>query len=166
VTPGLKWLTKETEAPAKLDGNHFGACALICMRFSALAAALVFGLGPCALPAQAEDIAAQLSAWRARVERSRQEYESFAAEARSRLIKPRRLAVVQAGAPAHDYLSDETLRSGDVIVTDGGLVVFTGEPRLDHDAKDFTRLRQWRGDLRYGARLMEIERANASAPRQ
>jgi hypothetical protein len=159
------WRTKENEALTSLDSNHFGACALICMRFSALAAALVFSLGLCALPAQAEDLAAQLSAWRARVERSRQEYESFAAEARSRLIRPRRPAVVQAGAPAHDYLSDETLRSGDVIVTDGGLVVFTGEPRLGHDPKDFKRLKQWRGDLRYGARLMEIERANAGAPR-
>ncbi|QGM45580.1 hypothetical protein [Methylocystis heyeri] len=135
------------------------------MRRFVLAVALMLGPGLYAHPAEAEDFAAQLSAWRARVERSRQEYESFAAEARSRLIKPRRPAVVQGGAPVRDFLSDETLRSGDVIVTDGGLVVFTGEPRLGHDPKDFTRLRQWRGDLRYGVRLKEIERANAGAPR-
>jgi hypothetical protein len=134
------------------------------MRRSVFAIALILGQGLCAHASEAGDYSAQFSAWRTRVERARQDYEAFAAEARSRVTKPRKSAL-ETSAHARDYMSDETLRSGDVVVTDAGLMVFTGEPRLDHDAKDFKKLKQWRGDLRYSARLFEIERANASAPR-
>ncbi len=106
--------------------------------------------------------AARLSAWRARVEQGRRDYESFAARARSRLARARR-AESPAAARSTGYMSDETLRDGDVIVTERGLVVFTGEPRPRHGEGDFKTLDQWRGGLGYDRRLLEIERANASA---
>jgi hypothetical protein len=56
--------------------------------------------------------AAQIPSWLARIEQARQDYEAFAAEAQRRVVKKK----PASGAP--DYMSDETLRSGDAIVTE------------------------------------------------
>jgi hypothetical protein len=104
--------------------------------------------------------AAQYASWLARIEQSRQDYEAFAAEARRRVARQK----PERGAP--DYMSDDTLRNGDAIVTEKGLIVFTGEPGFRHEAADFRKLNQLRGGRKFVARLREIERGNARAARR
>ncbi|MFY9629196.1 MAG: hypothetical protein WAK03_13740 [Methylocystis sp.] len=120
------------------------------------------GLGLVASIDSASD--ARLS-WLARVERSRREYEAFAALARSRLRAHRGDSAIDKTSPAANYMNDETLRSGDIIVTDSGLLVFLGAPHFGHGASEFKSINQWRGGERYQAMLMEIQRVSLSGER-
>ncbi len=108
--------------------------------------------------------------WLAKVEVARREYEAFAALARGRL--PPRIEVGQRGKRPNEsatiqtnYMADETLRSGDIIVTEKGLIVFTGASRFRHNASDFKTINQWRGGVRYESELIKIERVNMSGGR-
>lgn len=108
--------------------------------------------------------------WLAKVELSRREYEAFAAQARDRLSpriekRGREKGPGERTTSRTDYMADETLRDGDIIVTEKGLIVFTGASCFQHSASDFKTINQWLGGVRYESELMEIERVNMSGER-
>ncbi len=136
-----------------------------------VASAQLSAAGPLRARVATADFAsdARLS-WLAKVERARREYEAFAARARYRLLpimeirqvekSPNESATIQT-----NYMADDTLRHGDIIVTEKGLIVFTGPSRFRHNASDFKTINQWCGGLRYESELMKIERVNMSGER-
>ncbi len=88
----------------------------------------------------------------------------------SRPQKPRLCTLANKSEPAAghagDYLRDETLRSGDSVVTDGDIVVFKGNSACPHTATDFVPLA--RSNLPRSQRnaLADLERAMRSPARR
>jgi hypothetical protein len=88
----------------------------------------------------------------------------------SRPLKPRLCTVASRSEPTErqsaDYLRDETLRSGDSVVTDGDIIVFKGRSACPHTAGDFVPLA--RSSLPRAQRnaLADLERAMKSPARR
>lgn len=95
--------------------------------------------------------------WLDRVEDARKSYEAFAASVR--------LAARDSNdaAPLREsHLDDWTLRAGDIVVTETGLLLFKGSQALPHETCDFERVGERRArSLPHRSALLEILRATA-----
>ena len=116
--------------------------------------------GGLAAPAINELAAGQDSrqAWLEQVEQARLRYESFAARAASALSKMPQPAI----AGPINYLEDDTLRAGDVVVTERGLLVFKGAARFPFAAADFEPIEHYTyaGSAPHRQVLLQIQRGN------
>lgn len=98
------------------------------------------------------------AAWIGRVERARRQYEAFATQAWENFAaRNAAFARQNAQAPA-SYADDETLRQGDIVMTDRGMVVFAGA--APGGPARFKTLDAWRGDETRRADLLRMQKAS------
>jgi hypothetical protein len=83
---------------------------------------------PCAAPETPPEEVATLEGWRERIAQSRKCYEAFARQARLELEARAagRAAARSNPGRLEEFLADDTLQRGDVVVTDKGFRVFGG----------------------------------------
>ncbi len=129
--------------------------------FAAICGAIALGAkGGLAASAIEEQPAGQDSrqAWLEQVEQARLRYESFAARAASALSKMPQPAVSRP----LNYFEDGTLRAGDVVVTERGLLVFKGAAHFPFAAADFEPLEHYTyaGSAPHRAVLLQIQQGN------
>ena len=121
--------------------------------------------GGLAAPAIQESAAGQDSreAWLERVEQARLRYESFAARAASASSKLPQPAI----STPINYLEDSTLRAGDVVVTERGLLVFKGAAHFPFAAADFEPIEHYAyaGPAPRRQVLLDIQRGNLAGGR-
>jgi hypothetical protein len=103
-----------------------------------------------------------LDEWRDRVERSRRAH--VLSEIQARLDAVSRAAERSGRPPAatgaiEDFIADETLRKGDVVVTDKGFRVYRGA-NGDPGERDFRRLEPRDKPSRLRGSLRDLERAS------
>ena len=135
-------------------------CAIACALGAPLRAQTACPEPP---PSPAASEPATPEEFRARIENSRLRYLYFACLAR--LDNARRAeerARARQGGRLEDFLGDDTLQKGDVIVTDQGFRVYRGAetPRAD----DFRRLEEGAAP-RHRGRLDDLERASRAPGR-
>jgi hypothetical protein len=119
---------------------------------AALAAALA------CTPLAAAEEGVERSAWIGRVERARRQYEAFATRAWESFAAGNvAFARQNARAPA-SYAEDGTLREGDVVMTDRGMVVCAGAS--PGGPRRFKALEAWRGDEKRHADLLQMQKAS------
>jgi hypothetical protein len=126
-------------------------------RSTVAALAAFFCLTPSLCAAEGDD----RDAWLRRVDASRRGYELYAARAwESYAAHNAAFRRSAPGTPAN-YAEDPTLRRGDVVMTDSGMVVYAG---ADGGAARFTALADWRGDARRREDLLELQKASLAEP--
>lgn len=91
--------------------------------------------------------------WLDKVDEARKRYDIFAASAR--LAQQDAVSYLRAS-----HLDDSTLRAGDIVVTETGLLLFTGSQTSPHESCDFERVGETRArTLPHRNALLEILRA-------
>jgi len=114
-------------------------------------------------PAPQWEIVARMR-WAARVEAAKRAYDAFAREAQSashRREEVRERVAHEAGLEG--FLTDATLQSGDLVVTENGLRMFKGARRAFHAPANFVVVDG--PEAASSAELAELQRAVALAPR-
>ncbi len=118
--------------------------------------------GGCAR-AQSDEPDPSREAWSARVEAARRANAAFAEEARLDSIARAAARKAEPAIPTgrvEDFIGDDTLRRGDVVVTDKGFRVFNGDGASPTTAEHFVPIAE--GALRADRKsiLRELERAS------
>ena len=100
--------------------------------------------------------------WVEKVERARQRYEAFALQVTTASHLPSGDASKMPPSSDASYLSDATLRRGDVVVTSRALLIFKGSVGFPFKKTDFERMGQSRTlSLAHQADLLEIQRVGS-----
>lgn len=122
------------------------------------AGAAIAGTPPASCP---EAPASDAGDWRARVEASRQRYLAFACQARLDVARraAERARLRGGSGKLEDFLRDDTLQRGDVIVTDRGFRIYTGgeAPAM----RDFEPVKERKSKPALRRALDELEKASA-----
>ena len=116
--------------------------------------------------AQTDELNPSRDAWTARVEAARGANAAFAEEARRDTLA--RAAARRAEPPIpqgriEDFIGDDTLRRGDVVVTDKGFRVFNGDGASPTTADHFIPIDDARLRAERKTALQALERASAPA---
>lgn len=94
--------------------------------------------------------------WLLRIDEARERYDAFA----TRVVADRERAVETRDARQDARLDDPTLRKGDIIVTQTGLLMFEGSDKIAPDISDFAPIGEARARRsEHSATLLGILRA-------
>lgn len=94
--------------------------------------------------------------WLLRIDEARERYDAFA----TRVVADRERAVETRDARQNARLDDPTLRKGDIIVTQTGLLMFEGSDKITPDISDFEPIGEARARRsEHSATLLGILRA-------
>jgi hypothetical protein len=88
-------------------------------------------------PPVEDDFNAGLTEWRQRVEDARSRSAEFVARARSRMSEPVQADEEEAKAADQRAMNDPSLKSGDIVVTSKGFLVFVGRDEDNRQPSDF-----------------------------
>ncbi len=123
------------------------------------AVAIVFASSPLC----ARERATLDPAWAEKLERAKRDYAVYSARAWSRFLVSARPAAARLYPAPSAVAGDATLRAGDIVMTERGMMVFSGSQVGTGRQSGFERLADWRGDDRLRADLIAIEKASLRA---
>lgn len=132
----------------------WAAMAMICALANMFAASLHAESSPQDADAHTESGDDPRREWLDRVDEARRRYDAFAESVR--LARQ----TEDASSSRASHLGDSTLRAGDIVVTETGLLLFTGAPTWPHDVCEFEHIGERRARaLPHRNALLEILRA-------